>query len=176
MRAQVRIWVLVLLALSPAISRAEREGVAHSFHSMSQPTEIEFTNSNKTATTELTTYTCTGGAEFGVVSGTIYAILSKSGGTVTTTQIKELSEFRIDHPREDSKFENLKVYLAKNGGAFGSALSGDSINYQKGHIVVTIPRGNYAVKLTNTDGTNPVRVSGITYYMDHCNCFEYIPE
>ena len=176
MRAQARIWVLVLLALSPAISRVERETVVHSFHSMSQPTEIEFTNSNKTATTELTTYTCTGGAEFGVVSGTIYAVLPKSGGTVTTTQIKELSEFRIDHPYDNKTFSKLKVYLAKNGGAFGSAVSGDSINYQQGYIVVTIPRGNYAVKLTNTDGTNPVRVSGITYYMDHCNCFEYIPE
>ena len=175
MRAQVRIWVLVLLALSPAISRAERETVVHSFHSMSQPTEIKFTNSNKTATTELTTYTCTGGSEFGIASSKISAILDKGGETVTTTQVDELVGFMIKYNPAGESLSNVKIYLAKNGGAFGAAVSGDSIDYQKGVIDVSIPRGNYAIKIVNND-SKTCSIYRIDYYLDHCNCFEYIPE
>lgn len=137
-----------------------------------------FSNSYRTATTSLLTYTCASESAFGIdpVYKEICAILNTSTDTLTTTQVKELTGFQIAHIPV-AKCEKVEVYVSKTGVFDGVLpLSGDNITYNStGTIDVTIPRGNYYIKIVNTD-RNRFSIRGIDYYLDHCNCFEYVPE
>lgn len=180
MKRLTHITLLFLFLLVSPLCRADRETVSHVFHTMDKKTDLIFSNDNKTATTALLTYTCATGSEFArdhVYDTYISAVLVASTGTVTTTQVKELTGFHIVHfPL--AACTNVKVYVSKTGVFDGVLpLSGDNITYNStGTIDVTIPRGNYYIKIVNTDGSNKFSIRSMYYYLDHCNCFEYVPE
>lgn len=179
MKKRKHILLLLLFSLCTVMGYADRETVAQSFNSM-YPSELELSADYKTITTDKVTYTCTGGTtQFWLDHqfGTVYSIvLAESVGTVTTTKVNELIGFQI-LSRPNSKNDKVKVYVSKDGVDFGTALSGDKITYDKsGTIDVSIPRGNYYIRIVNTNSSSKCSLTRIDYYLDHCNCFEYIPE
>lgn len=175
MRQLTYVFVLVLLILSSAVCRADTERVEHSFNSMTQPAELEFSGSNKIATTPLLTYTCSATAVFGFVNPNIVLTLPNAGDYVTTTRVNELNRIYILCNKTTTP-SNIKIYLSKNGVDFGEALSGDGVEYtSSGTIDASFPRGNYYVKIVNDVKNNDIAIRRIDYYLEHCNCFEYIP-
>ena len=182
MKQLTHITLLFLFLLVSPLCRADRETVPHVFHTMDKETDLIFSNSNRTAETSLLTYTCDSKSEFYTdhVYGTnISAVLNTSTGTLTTTQVKELTGFQIAHWLEADSVK-VKVYVSKTG-TFGavalSRLNGDNITYNStGIIDVRLPRGNYYIKIVNTDGSYKFSIRSMYYYLDHCNCFEYVPE
>lgn len=180
MKRLTHITLLFLFLLVSPLCRADREPVPHVFHTMDKKTDLIFSNDNKTAETSLLTYTCDSKSAFGVdhvYKMEICAVLNTSTGTLTTTQVKELTGFQIAH-WPAVKCEKVEVYVSKTGVFDGVLpLSGDNITYNPtGTIDVSIPRGNYYIKIVNTDGSNKFSIRSMHYYLDHCNCFEYVPE
>lgn len=176
MKKLLHISLPVLFSLCTVFAYAERETKVQSFGTMYSFGDLIISDGNTTGATDLLTYTCTRSAEFGYGAGSLLGIdLAKSNGTVTTTKVNELIGFQI-LSRPISMNTKVKVYVSKTG-VFEAALSGDNISYgTSGEIDVTIPRGNYYIKIVNTDGSNLYSLIRIEYYLDHCNCFEYIPE
>ena len=172
------IAALVCALILSICTYAERIPTVHEFASM-PASDLVFTNSNKTATTPLTVYTCSGtSAVFGldhVYNSKTSIRLPKNGSTVTTSCINELSEFTITYEPIAESRPNLKVQVSKDSVNWGYPLStSDSIAYSTGSITVTLPRNNYYVRIKNTNSSD-VSIRIITYYQDHCNCFIYTP-
>ena len=173
------LW-LVLIALCPVPVCAERIPHEHNFQSMVTNSEITLTNSNKTATTNLLTYQCSGtNATFGKdhylpSASKVWSFkLLDNGSTVTTTRIDELAEFWVGH-YPPTTCTNLKVYVSKDSITWSPALTGDSISYETGYVTVTIPRNNYYVRFRNSTAAD-VSIIRINWYQDHCSCFTYEP-
>ena len=179
MKQKISCIAALVCALIVSVSVcADRNTTVHNFASM-PASDLVFTNSNKTATTPLTVYTCSGpNAVFGLdhaYNSQTSIRLPKYGSTVTTSCINELSEFTITYePIAESRL-NLKVQVSKDSVNWGYPLStSDSIAYSTGSITVTLPRNNYYVRIKNTNSSD-VSIRIITYYQDHCNCFIYTP-
>jgi len=167
----ISVWGLLLFSLSV---KAESEKVPHNFSTLNSKKQIEFFSANKVAKTDLLTYKCTGtSAEFGSDGLSIVIKLPSKNSFVTTTRVDELKRIMIC--TNDSKTpSNFEIYLSKDSVDFGSALS-EGITYSSGSIDAAFPRGNYYVRIVNTVTTNTTAMTQIDYYLDHCNCFEYVP-
>ena len=146
--------------------------------------EIEFSDSYHVAKTSLLTYTCSGGAVFGLdfVSSTGYQKISinYSGRNqiMTTTAIENLSGIEIFYYY---KTKDNKKQLPD----FALTLSYDSIHWSvpmpagtssvAGANNYSFVPGKYFVRLTNLN-SNSASVFKIVYYFgESCNCFLYIP-
>lgn len=167
--------ILCLLVLSPALTRAET--ITHDFHEMSRLSQLTFSSANKVGETDLVTYTCSGtGATFGVTNSKICIQLPQNGGQVITSPaIENLTRVKISH-YPASKCENLKVYISTDGSSWGSALSGDAIEYgNSGTIFVTVPKGNYYLKFANTTST-AVSIIQVEYTTEPCVCLKVVSE
>lgn len=168
--------VLLTMLLSSAICRAEKPSVTHNFHSDSAyPTKLRFSNSNLTGITPLLTYTCTGGAIFGMdavgKSNTICMNLGASGSTVTTTAADSLAVIDIVHfPASECK--NIKIQLSRDSVHWTNYMDAD---YRNGQIWLRTIPGKYHIRITNTTSTK-VSIREIRYLFDGCDCFLYIPE
>ena len=169
--------VLLTMLLSPAIGRAEKPPVTHNFHSDSaDPAKLRFSNSNLTGITPLLTYTCTGGAIFGMdavgKSNTICMNLGASGNTVTTTAADSIAVIDIYHFPATSKCENIKIQLSRDSVHWTNYMDAD---YMDGEIWLRTIPGKYHIRITNTTSTK-VSIRKISYSFDGCDCFLYIPE
>lgn len=169
--------VLLTMLLSPAIGRAEKPSVTHNFHSDSaDPAKLTFANSYLTGITPLLTYTCTGGAVFGLdavsKSNTICMNLGASGNTVTTTAADSIAVIDIFHFPADSKCENIKIQLSRDSVHWTDYMDAE---YKKGEIWLRTIPGKYHIRITNTTSTK-VSIREIRYSFDGCDCFLYIPE
>lgn len=169
--------VLLTMLLSPAIGRAEKPSVIHNFHSDSaDPAKLTFANSYLTGITPLLTYTCTGGAVFGLdavsKSNTICMNLGASGNTVTTTAADSIAVIDIFHFPADSKCENIKIQLSRDSVHWTDYMDAE---YKKGEIWLRTIPGKYHIRITNTTSTK-VSIREIRYSFDGCDCFLYIPE
>lgn len=169
--------VLLTMLLSPAIGRAEKPPVTHNFHSDSaDPAKLTFANSYHTGITPLLTYTCTGGAIFGMdavgKSNTICMNLGARGDTVTTTAADSLTVIDIYHYPSSSKCENIKVQLSRDSVHWTDYMDAD---YMNGEIWLRTIPGKYHIRITNTTSTK-VSIREIRYSFDGCDCFLYIPE
>jgi hypothetical protein len=165
------------MLLSSAICRAEKPSVTHNFHSDSaDPAKLEFSNSYHTGTTPLLTYTCTGGAVFGLdavsKSNTICMNLGASGNTVTTTAADSIAVIDIYHFPATSKCENIKIQLSRDSVHWTDYMDAD---YMNGEIWLRTIPGKYHIRITNTTSTK-VSIRDIRYSFDGCDCFLYIPE
>lgn len=177
---------LVSLALVPSALMAETIRTVQDFQIMAAAKTLTFANSNKTGKTDFVTYSCSGtNSAFAQYNGTTISIkLQQNGSTVTTTKIKELSEFYIsfESPKRIQNTgantgENVMVKISKDSITWSPPLSTtDSIVYGSGSMHVTLPRNNYYIRIYNTTGTYPTYITSMDYYQDHCNCFIYQPE
>ena len=100
--------------LCTSIYGVEIVTTTHNFQAMSpDKTQIEFSNSNKVAKTELLTYTCNDKAKFGPYEefspSPICILMSETGATVTTTLIDNLRRLVIHYYYEGK--ENLLLPL-----------------------------------------------------------------
>lgn len=177
MKQLTRIALLVQFLFVSVFLKAESETVIQDFTTLRSPSEIEFTNSNKTATTAFTTYNCFRTGEFAIVSGAVRLTLPAVNDSVKTARINELKRIKIFCYPVSSTPTNLKVYLSKDGVDFGDALPRTDSSYPSGSglIDLSFPRGNYYVKIVNDKSKNGTSISTIYFYLDHCNCFEYVP-
>ena len=170
--------VLLTMLLNSAICRAEKPSVTHNFHSDSaDPTKLRFSNSNLTGITPLLTYTCTGGAIFGMdlinpsASKEIAINLPSSGSMVTTTAADSLAVIDIVHfPASECK--NIKIQLSRDSVHWTNYMDAD---YMDGEIWLRTIPGKYHIRITNTTSTK-VSIREIRYSFDGCDCFLYIPE
>lgn len=168
----------VSLLLVPSLSLAETIRTSQDFQTMAAAKTLTFANSNKTGKTDFVTYSCSGtNSAFAQYNGTTISIkLNQTGSTVTTTKIKELSEFYIGFEASKKNERNLKVKISKDSITWSPPLSTtDSIVYSSGSMHVTLPRNNYYIRIYNTTGM-ATYITGMDYYQDHCNCFIYQPE
>lgn len=168
--------VLLTMLLSPAIGRAEKPSVTHNFHSDSvDPAKLTFANSYHTGITPLLTYTCTGGAVFGLdavsKSNTICMNLGGCGNTVTTTAADSIAVIDIYH-FPVSKCENIKIQLSRDSVHWTDYMDPE---YGNGEIWLRTIPGKYHIRITNTTSTK-VSIREIRYSFGGCDCFLYIPE
>lgn len=168
--------VLLTMLLSPAIGRAEKPSVTHNFHSDSvDPAKLTFANSYHTGITPLLTYTCTGGAVFGLdavsKSNTICMNLGACGNTVTTTAADSIAVIDIYH-FPVSKCENIKIQLSRDSVHWTDYMDPE---YGNGEIWLRTIPGKYHIRITNTTSTK-VSIREIRYSFGGCDCFLYIPE
>lgn len=179
MKLKTYIAIVVWILVSPVVCRADRVSVYHEFNEMSQPEEIKYSNSNKTAETALLTYTCGNNAKFdreGAYSGPICLKFTSKNDSATTTQVEELAGMQIMHSSGYSS-DFLNMFVSKDGETWNK-LTGDSIAYRSGGIEVTLPKGNYYIKwkTRKTPDTVPFCIYSVTYYLEQCNCFVYEEE
>lgn len=168
--------VLLTMLLSPAIGRAEKPSVTHNFHSDSaDPAKLTFANSDHTCITPLLTYTCTGGAVFGLdavsKSNTICMNLGARGNTVTTTAADSIAVIDIIH-FPASKCENIKIQLSRDSVHWTDYMDAE---YRNSQIWLRTIPGKYHIRITNTTSTK-VSIREIRYSFGGCDCFLYIPE
>lgn len=170
---------LCLLTLCPLCANAQRWGKVQEFQEIPGDS-ISYTNKNKKCITDFVTYTCSGhkDAVFGLypplpsIGGKVSIILPKNG-TVTTTKISDLVGLQIFHNPYDAECEDVKVYISLDSIAW-ELVSVES-TYQKGSIdIPSIMHDSYYVKIINTY-TPTVAIRSITYFMEKCNCFRYVP-
>ena len=176
MKLKTYIALVVWILVSPVVCRADRVSVRHEFSEMSQPDEIKYSNSNKTAETALLTYTCGKNAEFGIDNSSIICMkFSSNGDSATTTQVEELAGMQITHSSGYSS-GFLNMFVSKDGESWNK-LAGDSIAYRPGGIDVALPKGNYYVKWkTRKKPSTTFCIYSVTYYLEQCNCFVYEEE
>ena len=170
--------VLLTMFLSSAICRAEKPPVTHDFNlDAAYPTKLRFSNSNYTGTTPLLTYTCTGGAIFGMdqinpsASKEIAINLPSSGSMVTTTAADSIAVIDIYH-FPTSKCKNIKIQLSRDSVHWTDYMDAE---YKDGEIWLRTIPGKYHIRITNTTSTK-VSIREIRYSFDGCDCFLYIPE
>lgn len=155
--------VILLLALSVAVSSVEAGSVTHDFNT---PGTITFSNNNKTGTTSLLTYQCNGSAVFDKRQSTICLKMTNSSSEVVSDRpIPNLSGLQVYYYPK-SKNTNIQVYLSKDGVHWGDPLSG---TYTTTGIDLIFPQGDYYVRLTNTTATT-VWIEGIKYTWGDCDC------
>lgn len=160
--------VILLLALSVAVSSVEAGSVTHDFNTAGT---ITFSNNNKTGTTSLLTYQCNGSAVFEAtkinsISTICLKMTNGSSEVVSDRPIPNLASMQVYYYPTTSAHTNIKVYISKDGVHWGDALSG---TYSKTGIDLTFPQSDYYVRLTNTTATT-VWIEGIKYTWGDCDC------
>lgn len=166
----------ILITLFAFFGALSISAIEHNFNDMLLATEIAFSNSNKTGTTDLTTYNCSGSAVFGqdLINPAGYKKISinmpNSTSVMTTSvAIEYLTGFMLQcYPT--STISNIQVYVSETG-VFGDPVPSANITRAStGTIDVKLPKGTYYIKLTNTTST-AVSIYQINYYQMPCNCF-----
>ena len=166
----------ILIALFALFGALSISAIEHNFNDMLLASEIAFSNSNKTGTTDLTTYNCSGSAVFGQdlinpsESKKISINMPNSTSVMTTSvAIEYLTGFMLQcYPT--SIISNIQVYVSETGD-FGDPVPAANITRAStGTIDVKLPKGTYYIKLTNTTST-AVSIYQINYYQMPCNCF-----
>lgn len=161
--------VILLLALSVAVSSVEAGSVTHEFKTSGT---ITFSNNNKTGTTDLLTYQCNGSAVFEpntkidkLLPTICLKMTNSSSEVVSDRPIPNLNSLQVYYYPE-SPHTNIQVYLSKDGIHWGDPLSG---TYYTTGIDLTFPQSDYYIRLTNTTATT-VWIKGIKYTWGDCDC------
>jgi hypothetical protein len=160
--------VILLLALSVAVSSVEAGSVTHNFQSMAG-SKLIFSNNFKTGTTSLLTYQCIGSAVFAATTINNYSTIclkmtDSNSEMVSDRPIPNLNSLRVCcYPA--SRNTNIKVYISKDGVHWGNSLG----NYNAGCIDATFPQSDYYIRLTNT-GNTTVWIEDMYYTWGDCDC------
>lgn len=167
------LFLLCLLVLCTTICHAETITTTHVFDEMYEQGQMEVTNQNTIAKTELLTYTCKNAkfyADPDKTHGKISIFMEKSSATVTTTQIDNLKEIDIYHyPQEDLSSE-IVVSVSTDEQNWEKI---EVVNQLSAYVRATMPAtGDYYVRIER-DGQN-FYIHQITYYTEKCACFPYI--
>ena len=163
-----------MIALSPLLLRAET--IVHNFQDMSAASQISFTG-NTVGTTDLVTYTCSGGAALfsahATKTGGKMAIFIENSGAqvVTTPAISDLDSLRISYrPLED---RTILVAISDDGGSSWTNVSVDApIN---GVRQVKLPaKGDYCVRIKRDK--KDFYIMEIKYITAPCHCLKVVDE
>lgn len=158
--------VILLLALSVAVSSVEAGSATHDFNTMAGSTLI-FSNNYQTGTTDLLTYQCNGSAVFAATNSTICLKMTNSSSEMVSDRpIPNLSSLKVLYYSASYPYTNIQVYLSKDGVSWGDPLSG---SYSKNGIDLTFPQSDYYVRLTNTTAST-VWIQGFKYTWGDCDC------
>ena len=171
------ISLICLLMLCTTIYGVEIVTTTHNFQAMSpDKTQIEFSNSNKVAKTELLTYTCNDKAKFGHYEefspSPICILMSEPGATVTTTLIDNLRQLVMHYYYEGKELydaDEITISISVDGRVWNAP---DEIIYNKGLINVVLPSGDYFLKIARK--TKDFYIHQIEYTTEKCACFPYI--
>ena len=159
--------MILLLALSVAVSSVEAGSATHEFHSMAGTTLI-LSNNNKTGTTSLLTYQCNGSAVFEATNSTTCLKMADNKSEVVSDRpIPNLNSLQVFYYSASYAYMNIQVYLSKDGVSWGDPVSSGS--YSKAGIDLTFPQGDYYVRLKST-GSPKVWIQGIKYTWGDCDC------
>lgn len=173
MRRTIVYITLCLLTLCPLCANAQRWGKVQEFQEIPGDS-ISYTNKNKKCITDFVTYTCSDhtGTQFGLSSSKIAILLPTAGSTVTTTKISDLVGLQIIHdPYAICK--NVDVYISLDSAKW--ELVSVEGTHKTGSIdIPTFMHDSYYVKITNTT-TSTFAIRSISYFMEKCNCFRYVP-
>lgn len=171
--------VAVIVAAMPLLA-IHGENIPHNFQVMNTPpSTIEFSSGNKVArsTTDGITYTCGGDATFAVVNyQTGIKLYYYGDNVIVAPAIEGLFEVSIGYDIMDSGTFNpydIEVYISPDGVSWGSSISAGR-THASGLVTVTIPRGNYQLKIRNKGGRD-IFITNMIYFYEHCNCFRYVP-
>lgn len=173
------ISLICLLMLCTSIYGVEIVTTTHNFQAMSpDKTQIEFSNGNKVAKTELLTYTCTN-ATFGVYTGSsstgigpICICMTETGATVTTSQVDNLRLLVIRYyyeGKEPYDAGEITISISVDSRVWNAP---DEIIYNKGLINVVLPTGDYYLQIKRK--SKNFYIHQIEYITEKCACFPYI--
>lgn len=173
------ISLICLLMLCTSIYGVEIVKTTHNFHAMSgDNTQIQYSNDNTVAKTELLTYTCTPGAKFAAdqnkTYGNISIFMEGSGVAVTTTQIGNLKKLIINYYYEGSEAydaDEITISISTDRQDWNTP---DEIIYAKGAVDVVLPTGDYYLQIKRKSKSKNFYINQITYYTEKCACFPYI--
>ena len=163
--------IVCLILLSPALSRAEE--YVHNFQSM-YGTTLSVTNGNKTGTTDLVTYTCSGGsaqfsADLSKSGGNIAIFMEGSGAQVVTSPvIDELDSIRFTYLPASSL--TIKVAISTDGSSWTDIEVLNPVNGVK-HVIPPV-KGPYMVRIKRYD-TN-FYITEIEYITKACHCLRVV--
>lgn len=171
------LFLVCLLVLCTTICHAETITTTHNFHAMSgDTTQIQYSEGNTVAKTELLTYTCTPGAKFAAdqnkTYGNISIFMEGSGVAVTTTQIGNLKKLIINYYYEGSEAydaDEITISISADRQDWNTP---DEIIYNKGAVDVVLPTGDYYLQIIRK--SKNFYINQITYYTEKCACFPYI--
>ena len=174
-RLFIKATMICMIALSPLLLRAET--IVHNFQNLVNASQISFSGSNKIGTTDLVTYTCSGGtAQFTAnsTSGSkIAAFLTNNNNAqmVITPAISDLDSLRISYrPLED---RTILVAISDDGGSSWTNVSVDApIN---GVRQVKLPaKGDYCVRIKRSG--DDFCITEIKYITAPCHCLKVVEE
>lgn len=168
------LFPVCLLVLCTTICHAETITTTHNFRAMSSDnTQIQYSDGNTVAKTELLTYTCKNAkfaADPNKTYGNISIFMEGSGVAVTTTQIGNLKEIDIYHYPERNLSSKIVVSVSTDEQNWEKI---EVVNQLSAYVRATMPAtGDYYVRI-ESDETD-FYIHQITYYTEKCACFPYI--
>lgn len=166
------LFLVCLLVLCTTICHAETITTTHVFSNMG--TQIQYSDGNTIAKTELLTYTCKNGAKFDAAPnkthGNISIFMEGFGVAVTTTQIDNLKEIDIYHYPQEDLSSRVVVFVSTDEQNWEKI---EVVNQQSAYVRATMPAtGDYYVRIERNG--KDFYINQITYYTEKCACFPYI--
>lgn len=171
------IGLLVCLFCLTTLTHAEIVTTTHEFHVMSgDATQIDFSDDDTKATTPLLTYTCSGGAKFGVSAYSyekIAIFFEEKDATVTTTIIDNLKKVYIKYfPGTLTKADlnDIVVELSSDGTNWQTA----TVKHITNEMSVELPSsGDYALRV-QANSSKTFYIHTMEYKTEKCACYPYI--
>lgn len=169
------ILIVGICTLSSALCRAE--SVSHNFEGM-KGTTLTWTGTPTNYTigyTDLVTYTGTDGGTFGSTGSAICISLPSTGSTMQTSPaVENLTLLTLTHTYGEAP-NWIKFYVSTDNSSWTN-ISG-SVDYGSSTIDVPMPtKGNYYIKVENTNGSKPVNFLTFRWVYDPCHCLRVVSE
>ena len=169
--------ILVMMSLLALCVYADDSfTIAHEFNTPGD--RIVYSNANKTAKTDSVVYQCYNGAKFYLNSSTgnkISLFMENRLDSMVTSKIVGLKSIRLYYfPQTVDRYATMAIKVSRDGVHWIDVTS--RIEHIAGRAEVVIPqRGNYFVKVINTGSSVPFYIWKFQWYIEICNCFEYLP-
>lgn len=168
------IGLLVCCFCSITIAKAEVITTPHVFGEMYKQGQMEVTEQNTVAETDLLTYTCSNGAKFDAAPnktyGNISIFMEGFGVAVTTTQIDNLKEIDIYHYPQQDLASKIVVSVSTDEQNWEKI---EVVNQQSAYVRATMPAtGDYYLRIQRN--SQNFYIHTIKYTTEQCACFPYI--
>lgn len=149
--------------------------IAHEFNTPGD--RIVYSNANKTATTDSVVYQCYRNAVFALDASKskVCLFMVNRLDSMVTSKIVGLKSFRLYYyTKKKDRYATMAIKVSRDGVHWIDVTS--RIEHIAGRAEVVIPqRGNYFVKVINTGSSVPFYIWKFQWYIEICNCFEYLP-
>lgn len=168
--------LVMMLLLALCVNADDSFTIAHEFNTLGN--RIVYSNEKKTAKTDSVVYQCYNGAKFYLNSSTgnkISLFMENRLDSMVTSKIVGLKSIRLYYfPQTVDRYATMAIKVSRDGVHWIDVTS--RIEHIAGRAEVVIPqRGNYFVKVINTGSSVPFYIWKFQWYIEICNCFEYLP-